>query len=397
MSEPVYIVAAKRTAVTKAHVGLFQNTRPDDLLAHVISAVLQGLPSVDQEKIDDVIVGCAMPEAEQGLNVARISLLYAGLPDCVPGMTINRFCSSGVQSLAIGADRIAAGRADLILAGGTESMSMIPMEGNTPRFNERTFENNEEHIGIAYNMGITAENVAKKWEITREAQDGFALSSHEKAIKAIENGQFKGEICPFTITKRIANLETSTVDKEDVLVDTDGGPRKETSLEQLAKLKPVFAAKGSITAGNSSQKSDGAGMVVLASEKALKAYNLKPLARFISYDVVGVDPKIMGIGPVEAITKVLKRSGLKLADISWIELNEAFAAQSLAVIHDAKLDPLMVNPHGSAIALGHPLGATGAIRTTTLVHGMRAKKLQYGMVTMCIGTGMGFAAVFEML
>ena len=397
MSQTVYIVAAKRTAVTKATVGLFQQTRPDDLLAHIIQSVVSDIPSIDQSKIADVIVGCAMPEAEQGLNVARNALLYAGLPECVPGMTINRFCCSGIQSLAIGADRIAAGRADLILAGGTESMSMVPMEGNTPRINDRIFDDNEKNIGVGYGMGATAENVAKQWQISREAQDEFALASHEKALLAIKTGQFKAEISPYKITRRIADLNKEKIKSKNITVDTDGGPRKETSLKKLAKLKPVFAAKGSVTAGNSSQKSDGAAMVILASKKALKTYNLTPLARFISYDVVGVDPKVMGIGPVTAIPNALKRAKLKLQNLQWIELNEAFAAQSLAVIQEAGLDRNIVNPNGGAIALGHPLGATGAIRTASLIHGMRKKSQKYGMVTMCIGAGMGFAGVFEML
>lgn len=398
MPESVYLVAAKRTPVTKAHVGAFNQTRPDDLLAAIIQGVLNDVPALDHKKIDDVIVGCAMPEAEQGLNVARLALLYAGLPDCVPGMTINRFCSSGVQSLAIGADRIAAGRADIILAGGVESMTMLPMEGHTPRINPRLFDQDDAtFMGIAHSMGITAETVAKKWQISRQAQDEFALSSHQKAVLAVKDGLFKDEIHPVDITKTKVNLSKKIIDNKTMLVSADSGPRDDTSLEQLAALKPVFAVKGSVTAGNSSQKSDGAGMVILASEQALKTHGLTPIARFITYDVVGVDPAVMGIGPVVAINRALTRAKLSLDDIHWIELNEAFSAQSLAVVQDAALPLERVNPRGSAIALGHPLGATGAIRTATLIHGLRQTKQQYGMVTMCIGTGMGFAGIFEAL
>jgi acetyl-CoA acyltransferase len=342
-----------------------------------------------------VIVGCAMPEAEQGMNVARIGLLLAGLPHSVPGMTVNRFCSSGVQAVALAADRIRLGEADVMIAAGTESMSMVPMMGNKVAFNPAIFEN--EHVGIAYGMGLTAEKVAERWKVTREAQDEFALQSHLRAIAGINNGEFEDEITPYLITEHMPDLGSREVKTKTREVKQDEGPRSDTSLEALAKLKTVFAQKGSVTAGNSSQMSDGAGAVLLCSEAALKRYNLTPIGKFLGFSVAGVPPEIMGIGPKEAIPRVLKQVGLSLNDMGWIELNEAFAAQSLAVINDVGLDPALVNPLGGAIALGHPLGATGAIRTATLLHGLRRRKQKYGMVTMCIGTGMGAAGVFEAL
>jgi acetyl-CoA acyltransferase len=394
--QEAYIVAATRTPVGKAPRGMFRNTRPDDLLAHVLKSVLAQAPSLDKAAIGDVIVGCAMPEAEQGMNVARIGLLLAGLPVGVPGVTVNRFCSSGVQAVAMAADRIRLGEADVMIGAGTESMSMVPMMGNKIAFNPEIFAH-DENVGIAFGMGITAEKVAERWNVSREAQDAFALQSHERAISAIKNGEFRDEITPYTLDEHVPDMASREVQTKSRELAQDEGPRADTSIEALAKLKPVFAAKGSVTAGNSSQMSDGAGAVLLCSETALKRYNLTPIGKFVGYSVAGVPPEIMGIGPKEAIPRVLKQAGLKLDDIGWIELNEAFAAQSLAVINDVGLDPKIVNPLGGAIALGHPLGATGAIRVATLMHGLRRRKEKYGMVTMCIGTGMGAAGIFESL
>jgi len=393
--QEAYIVAATRTPVGKAPRGMFRNTRPDDLLAHVLKSVLAQAPSLDPTSIGDVIVGCAMPEAEQGMNVARIGLLLAGLPNTVPGLTVNRFCSSGLQAVALAADRIRLGEAEVMIAAGTESMSMVPMMGNKVAFNPAIFEN--EHVGIAYGMGLTAEKVAERWKVSRDAQDAFALQSHLRAIAGINNGEFEDEITPYLITEHMPDLGSREVKVKTREVKQDEGPRADTSLEALAKLKTVFAQKGSVTAGNSSQMSDGAGAVLLCSEAALKRYNLTPIGKFLGFSVAGVPPEIMGIGPKEAIPRVLKQVGLTLNDMGWIELNEAFAAQSLAVINDVGLNPEIVNPLGGAIALGHPLGATGAIRTATLLHGLRRRKQKYGMVTMCIGTGMGAAGVFEAL
>ena len=394
--QEAYIVAATRTPVGKAPRGMFRNTRPDDMLAHVIRAVMAQAPSLDPASIGDVIVGCAMPEAEQGMNVARIGLLLAGLPDTVPGLTVNRFCSSGVQAVALAADRIRVGEADVMLAAGVESMSMVPMMGNKIAFNPAIFEQ-DERFGIAYGMGLTAEKVAERWKVSREAQDAFALQSHQRALAAIAKGEFKDETTPYEIVEHVPDLQSREVKLKKRIVTQDEGPRADTSLEGLGKLKTVFAQKGSVTAGNSSQMSDGAGAVLLCSEAALKRYNLTPIGKFHSFSVAGVPPEIMGIGPKEAIPRVLKQAGLTLQDMDWIELNEAFAAQSLAVIGELGLDPSKVNPLGGAIALGHPLGATGAIRTATLLHGMRRHKQKYGLVTMCIGTGMGAAGLFEAL
>jgi len=394
--QEAYIVAATRTPVGKAPRGMFRNTRPDDLLAHVLKSALAQAPSLDPASIGDVIVGCAMPEAEQGMNVARIALLLAGLPDTVPGLTVNRFCSSGLQAVALAADRIRLGEADVMMAAGVESMSMVPMMGNKIAFNPAIFEHNE-HYGIAYGMGLTAEKVAERWKVSREAQDAFALQSHQRALAAMSNGDFKDEITPYNISEHVPDMHTREVQLNAREVAQDEGPRADTSLEALAKLRTVFAQGGSVTAGNSSQMSDGAGAVLLCSESALKRYNLTPIGKFLGFGVAGVPPEIMGIGPKEAIPRVLKQVGLNLQDMGWIELNEAFAAQSLAVIQDVGLNPELVNPLGGAIALGHPLGATGAIRTATLLHGLRRSKQKYGMVTMCIGTGMGAAGIFEAL
>lgn len=395
-TQEAYIVAAARTPVGKAPRGMFKNVRPDDMLVHVLHAVMKQCEGLDPSAIDDVIVGCAMPEAEQGINVARVALLLAGLPNSVAGMTVNRFCASGLQSVALAADRIRLGEADVMIAGGTESMSMVPMMGNKVSMNPLMFQH-EENVAIAYGMGMTAEKVAEQWKVSREDQDEFALTSHMRALKAIESGEFRQEIAPYTVDEKRPDLITHTVHEEIVIKDTDEGPRADTNQDVLAKLRPVFAAKGSVTAGNSSQMSDGAGAVVLMSEAAMKRFNLSPLGRFIGFSVAGVPPEIMGVGPIKAIPKVLAQTGIKQDDLDWIELNEAFAAQSLAVIRDLGLDRSKVNPLGGAIALGHPLGATGSIRVATLLHGLRRHKQKYGMVTMCIGSGMGAAGVFESL
>ena len=394
--QEAYIVAAVRTPVGKAPRGMFKNIRPDDMLAHVLRGVIAHVPGLDPHDIGDVVVGCAMPEGEQGMNVARIGVLLAGLPDSVPAVTINRFCSSGLQAISMAADRIRSGDDDVMIAAGTESMSMVPMMGNKVAMNQSVFTSNE-NVAIAYGMGITAENVAKQWKVTREEQDAFAVASHQKAVKAIAAGGFKDEILPYEIDASLPDLMSGAIKHKKSTADTDEGPRADSTLESLAKLRTVFAAKGSVTAGNSSQMSDGAGAVLLMSEKALKKYNVQPIARFVSFAVAGVPPEIMGIGPIKAIPKVLTQAGIKADDLDWIELNEAFAAQALAVIKDLGLNADKINPQGGAIALGHPLGATGAIRAATLLHGMRRNKQKWGMVSMCIGTGMGAAGLFEAL
>jgi acetyl-CoA acyltransferase len=394
--QDAYIVSAVRTPVGKAPRGMFKTVRPDDMLAHVLTAAMKQCAGLDPAAIDDVIVGCAMPEAEQGMNVARIALLLAGLPDNVAGMTINRFCSSGLQAVALAADRIRLGEADIMIAAGTESMSMIPMMGNKVAMNPAIFLR-DENVGIAYGMGMTAEKVAQQWKISREAQDEFAVTSHNRALKAAETNEFTQEISPYAVEEKRPDLTTHDIRSISTIRDADEGPRPGTNQEVLSRLRPVFASKGSVTAGNSSQMSDGAGAVIVVSESALKRFNLTPMGRFIGFAVAGVPPEIMGVGPIKAIPKVLKQVGLQQDDLDWIELNEAFAAQSLAVIGDLGLDRARVNPLGGAIALGHPLGATGAIRVATLLHGLRRHKQKYGMVTMCIGTGMGAASVFEAL
>lgn len=392
--QDAYIVAATRSAVGKSGRGALKNIRPDDLLGNALSHVLTQVPSLDPTAIEDAIIGCAMPEAQQGLNVARIGLLLGGLPNTVGGITVNRFCSSGLNAIAMAADRIRVGEADVMIAGGVESMSMVPMGGNTPSMSPEIFVG-DENIGIAYGMGLTAEKVAQQWKISREDQDAFALSSHQKAIAAQLSGEFDAEIFPVNIPNRSMNISQGQVDIRMHEFSKDEGPRHDTSLESLARLKSPFAAKGTVTAGNSSQTSDGVSALILVSEKTLKTFKLTPLARFVSFAVKGVPPEIMGIGPKEAIPAALKLAGLNLQNLDWIELNEAFAAQSLAVMRDLQLDPAKVNPLGSAIALGHPLGATGAIRATTAIHALQRKKLKYGMVTMCVGTGMGAAGIFE--
>jgi acetyl-CoA acyltransferase len=393
--QDAYIVAAQRTPVGKAPRGVFRNTRPDDMLAHAIGATLAKCPSIDKSRIDDAVIGCAMPEAEQGMNVARISVLLAGLPNVVSAVTVNRFCSSGLQAVAMAADRIRLGEADLMIGGGTESMSMVPMMGYHPVFNPGIYR--DENIGIAYGMGITAEKVAEQWKVTRDEQDAFAAASHAKALAAIAAGEFADEIAQYTLADRYPDLNKRGTVDDGRVVKNDEGPRPGTTAEGLAKLKPVFRAGGSVTAGNASQMSDGAAAVLLASEKAIKDYGLTPLARFVGFAVAGVPPEVMGIGPKAAIPKVCKQTGIKQDDLDWIELNEAFAAQALAVIKDIGLNADRINPLGGAIALGHPLGATGAVRIATLLSGLKRRKQKYGMVTMCIGTGMGAAGIFEAL
>jgi acetyl-CoA acyltransferase len=391
--QDAYIVAATRLPVGKRN-GMFRHVRPDDMLAAVIKSVVAQVPGIDPARIGDVIVGCAMPEAEQGMNVARIGVLLAGLPITVPGMTINRFCSSGVQAVADAAAQIRLGLADVMIAAGTESMSVMPqIMGNKMAMNPAFFT--DENVGIAYGMGLTAEKVAAQWKIGREEQDAFAVASNQKACAAIAAGHFKAETTPYAIRDHLPDLKTGQVRVRERIVEHDEGPRADASLERLGKLKPVFHARGSVTAGNSSQMSDGAAAVMLVSEKVLKEYNLTPLARFAGYAVGGVAPEIMGIGPVAAIPKVLAQVGITLDDLDWIELNEAFAAQSIAVMNELGINPDKVNPLGGAIALGHPLGATGAIRIATVAHGLQRTGGRYGMVTMCIGTGMGAAGIIE--
>jgi acetyl-CoA acyltransferase len=392
--QTAYIVAAIRSPVGKAPRGMLCHTRPDDLLAHILKGILTQCPTLDPVQIDDVIVGCAMPEAEQGLNIARMALLLAGLPASVAGMTVNRFCASGLEAIAIAANRIRLGEAEVMIAAGVESMSFIPMGGYHPAFNPEIFTQNNA-LAIAYGMGITAEVVAQRWQISREDQDIFACESHQKAAAAQQ--AFSAEILPYTAHETMPAPDGESLIHRERVFSQDEGVRPQTQLADLARLKPSFAARGSVTAGNSSQMSDGAGAVLLMSERMVQRLNLTPLARFVGYSVAGVEPEVMGIAPVAAIPKVLQQTGLTLADIENIELNEAFAAQSLAVMRQLQLDPARVNLQGGAIALGHPLGATGAIRTTTLVHSLRHHRQRYGMVTMCIGTGMGAAGIFEVV
>jgi acetyl-CoA acyltransferase len=392
--QDAYIVAATRTPIGRSHRGFFRNMRPDDLLAATLKAALAQVPGLDPVAIEDVVCGCAIPEGAQGLNVARIGAVLAGLPTSVGGITVNRFCASGLSAVQMAADRIRVGEADVMIAAGVESMSMVPMMGNTPSLSPSIFLQ-DENVGIAYGMGLTAEKVARQWKVSREAQDAFALQSHQRAIRAQQAGEFADEITPVEVTDRSANLQTGEAIAASRIVSLDEGARADTTLEALARLKTVFAARGSVTAGNSSQTSDGAGALILVSEAALKRYGLTPLARFVSFASRGVPPHIMGIGPIEAIPAALRAAGLKQDDIDWFELNEAFAAQSLAVLHTLGLDPAKVNPLGGAIALGHPLGATGAIRSATVVHALRRKQLKYGMVTMCVGMGQGAAGIFE--
>ena len=395
--QDAYIVAATRTPVGKAPRGMLRQVRPDDMLVHVLKSVLAQVPAIEPQLLNDVVVGCAFPEAEQGLNMARIGALLAGLPDTVPGITVNRYCSSGLNAVQIAADRIRLGEAQVVIAGGAESMSMVPMMGNKVALNPQVFAA-QENYAIAYGMGITAEKVAGQCKVSREDQDAFALESHRRAVAARASGAFRAEISPIEITLRVPDLQAHEVRHSTRTLADDEGPRADTSPQALAKLQPVFDARGTVTAGNSSQTSDGAAAVMLVSEAILKRYDLTPLARYVTFAVRGVPPALMGIGPKVAVPAALEQAGLKQGQLKWIELNEAFAAQALAVIRDLDLDPSLVNPHGGAIALGHPLGATGAIRTATLVHGMRGRgESGYGMVTMCIGTGMGAAGILEVL
>ena len=392
--QEAYIVAATRTPVGKAPRGVFKSTRPDDLLVYAIQGAMAQVPTLDPKLIEDAIVGCAIPQGPQGLNIARMSVLFAGLPNTVGGVTVNRYCASGITAVAMAADRIRTGQADVMIAAGAESMSMVPMNAILTDMNPEIFTK-DENLGIAYGMGLTAEKVAEQWNVSREDQDAFSLESHRRALAAQQAGYFDAEITPVTVRDSYADLASQELKTKEFVVSKDEGPRADTTLEGLAKLRPVFAAKGSVTAGNSSQMSDGAAALILVSERFLKEHNLTPIGRFVSFAVKGVDPKIMGIGPKEAIPLALKTAGLTINDIDWIELNEAFAAQSLAVMRDLDLDPAKVNPLGGAIALGHPLGATGAIRSATVLHGLKRTGGRYGMVTMCIGTGMGAAGILE--
>jgi len=392
--QDAYIVAATRTPIGRSHRGFFRHTRPDELLVHVLKAALAQAPTLDPQAIEDIVCGCAIPEGPQGLNIARIGAVLAGLPSSVGGITVNRFCASGLSAVQMAADRIRVGEADVMIAAGVESMSLVPMMGNTPSLSPAMFAGDAD-VGIAYGMGLTAEKVAQQWKVSREAQDQFAYDSHMKALRAQQAGEFTAEITPVEVTERTANLATGEVVATRRTVSLDEGPRPDTTLQGLAQLKTPFAARGSVTAGNSSQTSDGAGALILASEKAVQQFGLKPLARFVSFAAKGVPPAIMGIGPIEAIPVALRSAGLTLDDIGWIELNEAFAAQSLAVINTLGLNPANVNPMGGAIALGHPLGATGAIRAATVIHALQRHQLQYGMVTMCVGMGQGAAGIFE--
>jgi acetyl-CoA acyltransferase len=386
------IVSAVRTAVGKAPKGTLSATRPDDMAAVAMRTAIDRVPGLKPDDVEDIYIGCAMPEGEQGMNVARLAAFRAGLPYTVPAMTLNRFCSSGLQSISFAADRINSGVANCILAGGTESMSLIPMGGNRIAPNPALIEDYPETY---LSMGLTAENLARDFKISREEQDSFALESHRKALAAIEAGRFKDEIVPLPIRHIV--LENSRRVTREFVFERDEGPRSDTSMDALGKLKPAFKANGTVTAGNASQMSDGAAAVVVMSEEKARAMGIQPLARFVAFAAAGVRPEIMGIGPVQAIPKALRQAGLNLDDIDLIELNEAFAAQALAVIREAGLDPAKVNVNGGAIALGHPLGCTGSKLTATLLYEMQRRGARYGMVTMCVGGGMGAAGIFERL
>ena len=387
----VIIASAVRTAIGKAPRGTLRTTRPDDLAAIAIQGALARIPQLDKAEIEDVILGCAMPEAEQGMNVAKIAAFRAGLPITTSAMTVNRYCASGLQTIALAADRIKAGGGDVILAGGTESMSYVPFGGNKISVNPWLVEN---YPGSYMSMGLTAERVAAHYGITREAMDQFSFESHQKALAAQAEGRFDDEIVPVEVTSSVPDKKSKTRPTTTIFAK-DEGPRADTSLEALAKLKPVFHAKGTVTAGNSSQTSDGAAAAIVMSRKRADELGIIPMARFVAFAYAGCDPEEMGIGPIYAIPKVLKMAGLTLDDIGVIELNEAFAAQSLAIIKVLGIDPAKLNPNGGAIALGHPLGCTGAKLTATLLRDMPRRKAKYGMVTMCVGGGMGAAGIFE--
>ncbi len=395
--QQAYIVVATRSPIGRSHKGSLRTMRPDDLLATVLQKALQQAPDLDPAAIADVVCGCAIPEAQQGLNVARIAAVLAGLPKSVGGLTVNRFCASGLAAIQIAADRIRVGEADVMVAAGVESMSMVPMMGNSPSLSPDIFSNTDaiEDYGIAYGMGLTGDKVAQQWNISREAQDAFAAQSHTRAAQAIAAGAFHAETSPITVQERSVDLASASFQSSTRVLQHDEGVRPDTTVAGLAKLKPVFSARGTVTAGNSSQTSDGAGVLILANEIAVKRYKLRPLARFVAHASRGVPPQLMGIGPIEAVPAALRLAQLKLADMDWIELNEAFAAQSLAVMQSLEMDPAKVNPLGGAIALGHPLGATGAIRAATLVHALQREQKKYGMLTMCVGMGQGAAGIFE--
>lgn len=393
MAKPAYLVQSTRTACGKANKGSLRFTRPDSMGGEVIKELLKRTPNLNPEEIEDVIFGCSFPEGSQGLNVARQIAILGGLPDSVPGMTVNRFCSSGLQSIAIAAERIMTGSADVIIAGGVESMSLVPMGGMSFQPNPTLVDTRPE---MYINMGITAENVADKYKISREDQDEFAFQSHQKAISAWENGRFDSQITPIKVIEKKVSADGEII-KEEFVFKQDEGPRADTNVEALSKLRAVFKAGGSVTAGNASQMNDAASAVLVMSEAKVKELGLEPIARFVGFQVGGVAPELMGIGPVVAIPKVLQKSGLKLKDIDLIELNEAFASQSLAVIRELGLNPEIINVNGGAIAMGHPLGCTGAKLTTQILHEMKNRKSKYGMVTMCIGGGMGAAGIFENL
>jgi acetyl-CoA acyltransferase len=387
-----YIVSSVRTAIGKAPRGTLHSVRPDDLGATAVRGAIAKIPNLDPEQIEDVIMGCAFPEGEQGFNLGRIVARRAGLPDTVPGCTVNRFCASGLQTIAMASQAIISGQADLIVAGGAESMSLMPMGGNYPALNPALVSASP---NTYISMGITAENVAQEFNISRQDQDQFALRSHKKALAAITKGLFKPEIVPVKFSETLyVEGKTQTIER---VFESDEGPRTDTSMEALAGLKPVFNLKGTVTAGNSSQMSDGAAATVIMSQKMLNQLQVRPMAKLLGYAVAGVAPEIMGIGPVVAVPKVLHQVGLTLAEIGLIELNEAFAGQSLAVIRKLGLDEDILNVNGGAIALGHPLGCTGAKLTATLLHEMQRRGIRYGMITMCIGGGMGAAGVFENL
>ena len=391
--QEAYIVAAKRTAVGKASRGVFRFTRPDDLAAKVIQDLMKGLPSLDKNRVDDVIVGNAMPEAEQGLNMGRLISLMGLDTVSVPGVTVNRYCASGLETIAMATAKIKAGMADCIIAGGSESMSYIPMGGYKVTPNYNTAGTNPDWYN---NMGLTAEAVAEKYKVSREDQDEFSFNSHQKALKAIKEGRFKDEILPIDVEEVYLD-ENEKRKTRSYTVDVDEGPRADTSVDVLGKLRPVFSTKGSVTAGNSSQTSDGAAFVVVMSEKMVKELNLEPIARLVSYAAMGVEPRIMGIGPVEAVPKALKQAGMKLDQMDLIELNEAFASQSLAVVRELGINQDVLNVNGGAISMGHPLGCTGAKLSVQIFNELKKRDKKYGMVTMCVGTGQGAAGIYEMM